>query len=137
MATFSGDDIKAQVDRCIADFRAFNVKAENNIEKKILDSALVVEADAKRLFKGRDDPSVKGEPPRVDTGRLRASITHRGTRGDHEFYAEVGTNVEYAQDVEEGTSRTWPHPFLVPALAMNEEKIQEAIARAVQEAANA
>lgn len=137
MAIFSGDDIKAQVANSMAEFRKFSADVENGVEAAIVRGALAVEADAKRLFKGREDASVKGEPPRVDTGRLRASITHRGQREGDEFYAEVGTNVEYARDVEEGTSRTWPHPFLVPALAMNEEKIQEAIARAVQEAANA
>lgn len=48
----------------------------------------------------------------VVTGRLRNSITHY-VDGDSVF---VGTNVEYAQYEEEGTSRRPPHPFLRPAL---------------------
>lgn len=48
----------------------------------------------------------------VDTGRLRNSIT---------FYTEdkavhIGTNVEYAQFVEEGTSKQKPQPYLRPAV---------------------
>lgn len=48
----------------------------------------------------------------VDTGRLRNSIT---------FYTEdnavhIGTNVEYAQFVEEGTSKQKPKPYLKPAV---------------------
>lgn len=47
----------------------------------------------------------------VDTGRLRASITHEV---DGET-ALIGTNVEYAYFVEVGTSRMKAQPFLVPA----------------------
>jgi len=78
------------------------------------------------------------EPPRVDTGRLRASITHRGVRSSAGAYRqEVGTNVEYAEDVELGTSKTMPHPFLGYAFGMYEKEIEAAIADAVREADNA
>ena len=48
----------------------------------------------------------------VDTGRLRNSII---------FYTEddtvtIGTDVEYAQHVEEGTSRQKAQPYLRPAV---------------------
>lgn len=47
----------------------------------------------------------------VDTGRLRASITHeaQGTS------AYIGTNVEYGKYVELGTKRHRAQPFLLPA----------------------
>ena len=48
----------------------------------------------------------------VDTGKLRASITTE--IGNLE--AEVGTNVEYAQSVEFGTSKQKAQPFMRPAL---------------------
>ena len=48
---------------------------------------------------------------RVVTGRLRNSITSY-VDGDSVY---VGTNVEYAQFVEEGTSRAKAHPYLRPA----------------------
>jgi HK97 gp10 family phage protein len=49
----------------------------------------------------------------VDSGRLRASITHE-TDGTDGFI--VGTNVEYAPFVELGTRYMSAQPFLVPAL---------------------
>jgi HK97 gp10 family phage protein len=48
----------------------------------------------------------------VDTGRLRASIEHE-VDGDT---LRVGTNVEYAVYVEEGTRYMEAEPYLRPAL---------------------
>ena len=48
----------------------------------------------------------------VDTGRLRASISH--THDDDSAY--IGTNVEYAPYVELGTYRMEPRPFLRRAI---------------------
>lgn len=45
------------------------------------------------------------------TGNLRRSLTYF-VEGDSVY---VGTNCEYAQYVEEGTSRSKPHPYLRPA----------------------
>lgn len=50
----------------------------------------------------------------VDTGRLRASITHEVREGEKAVY--VGTNVEYAAYVELGTKRTKAQPYLKPAV---------------------
>lgn len=49
----------------------------------------------------------------VDTGRLRNSITHVIATWEDSVY--VGTNVEYGPYVEEGTSRSDPKPYLLPA----------------------
>lgn len=49
----------------------------------------------------------------VITGRLRNSITFDIDEGEN--CVCVGTNVEYAQCEEEGTSRRPPHPYLRPA----------------------
>lgn len=67
-------------------------------------AAVTVEGAAKRLCP-------------VDTGRLRASITHRLGEDAESPFAEVGTDVEYAAYVEFGTSRTRAQPYLRPALA--------------------
>lgn len=48
-------------------------------------------------------------PRRIDTGRLRNSITHR-LRGDDAV--EIGTAVEYGKYVEFGTSKMQANPFL-------------------------
>lgn len=115
-------------------FREFSKRATTDLKKALNTGAIMVERTAKESFKGRDDESIKGEPPRVDTGRLRASITHRLTEDEDGTFAEVGTNVEYALDVENGTSKTWPHPFMFPALAMNQEEIIKMISKAVADA---
>ena len=55
----------------------------------------------------------------VDTGRLRNSITHVTRPSEKAVY--IGTNVEYAQYVELGTSRAKAQPFLVPAASQHRD----------------
>lgn len=50
--------------------------------------------------------SGQGGGPQVRTGRLRASITHELLHDGQGLVARIGTNVEYARHVEEGTE---PH----------------------------
>ena len=69
------------------------------LQKDIEKAALTLEKDAKQNCP-------------VDTGRLRASITTEIGK----LEAEVGTNVEYAQSVEFGTSKQKAQPFMRPAL---------------------
>lgn len=73
------------------------------IAKDLERRAIRVESAAKRLCP-------------VDTGRLRASITHALDRDGDGLYAIVGSDVEYAPHVELGTSRATAQPFLRPAL---------------------
>lgn len=49
----------------------------------------------------------------VDTGNLRASITHEVDAAEKAVY--IGTNVEYAPYVELGASRQKAQPYLRPA----------------------
>lgn len=131
-------DFQREIADAIAAFRKYDFRAITGVEKTIKRYALLVEGAAKRSFKGRDAPSVYNEPPRVDTGRLRASITHRSVRSSAgEYSQEIGTNVEYAEDVELGTSETMPHPFLGYAFGMYEREIDKAIEEAINEAADA
>jgi phage gpG-like protein len=69
------------------------------VYKDLLVRAIRVESRAKLNASGRPGP-------RVNTGRLRASITHRVFSSPSGAFAEVGTNVEYAAFVEYGTG---PH----------------------------
>lgn len=55
------------------------------------------------------------DPVRVDTGRLRNSITHAVQ--DNSVY--IGTNVEYAIYVHEGTRKMTPNRFLKNAVVQN------------------
>lgn len=82
-------------------------KIENMLESEITaaleEIGLVAEASAKKLCP-------------VDTGRLRNSITH-ALMGDDSV--AIGTNVEYAPYVHEGTSRHDGVPFLTQAAQNN------------------
>jgi len=129
-------DIKAQVAEAEKAFKQFSLETSNEVDKAILKSALKVEGDAKKMFKGSNEESGPGEPPRAQTGRLRASITHRLGDDGGETYAEVGTSVPYGFWLEFGTSKMSPHPFLTPAFEQNKEAIKEYIAKAVKKAAD-
>ena len=59
----------------------------------------------------------------VDTGRLRASITHLVD----DRSVTIGTNVEYAKYQEMGTSRMKAPPFLEPGISNNMEEFKEII----------
>ena len=79
-----------------------------NIEGLLKQACVIVQDDAKRNCP-------------VDTGRLQGSIQHevKGKEGI------VGTNVEYAPYVHEGTSRMPGRPFLRDAGERNKEKIRK------------
>lgn len=53
----------------------------------------------------------------VDTGRLRASITHETRPEEESVY--IGTNVEYAAYVEYGTKKMKAQPYLKPGIMNN------------------
>lgn len=80
--------------------------------------------------------SLPGEPPAVDTGTLRASIMSSvaldgvnvvGKVGpDVEVIAQrvpVGTDVEYGLYLELGTNKMKPRPYLRPALARTQRRV--------------
>ncbi len=72
-----------------------NVLLGKPLREAMLKSVLFLEAE------------VKSRTP-VDTGRLRGSITHSIAPDPIPLWAKVGTNVEYAPFVEEGTRPHWP-----------------------------
>jgi HK97 gp10 family phage protein len=131
-------DISAQVDDLINDFRAYGEKVYTNVGKAVLKGCLTVERAAKESIVGpSNEVSEPGDPPKIKTGRLRASITHRIVYEDAQVVGEVGTNVEYGIYLEYGTSKMAPRPFLGPALDENAEEINEAIEKAEMEAEGA
>lgn len=79
-------------------------------------------------------PSVAGNPPAVDTGSLRRSITYDVDEMKKE--ARVGsviTNPPYGAYLEFGTSKLQPRPWLKPALEENEKKCQQIMRNCVKE----
>lgn len=132
------DDISAQVDDLIADFRNYGAKVYTNVGKAVLKGCLTVEREAKESIVGpSDEVSAPGDPPKVKTGRLRASITHRLQYEGDQIVGEIGTNVEYALPLEFGTTRMAARPFMGPALDKHEEEIYADINKAEQEAEGA
>ena len=69
----------------------------------------------------------------VRTGRLRASILSEITEQtpDH-VEIEVGPTVDYADDVEFGTSRSRAKPYLRPAVDETTQAVTDAITQALQ-----
>jgi hypothetical protein len=76
------------------------------VGRDLLRRAINVESAAKLNASGRPGPN-------VDTGRLRSSITHELVIGAEGLVARIGSNVEYARYVEEGTLGTMP-PVIRP-----------------------
>ncbi|WP_210251307.1 HK97-gp10 family putative phage morphogenesis protein [Aureimonas psammosilenae] len=76
-------------------------------------------------------PSAPGQPPNADTRQLDKSIDTLPVQ-DHEV--EVVATAPYAKHLEYGTSKMEPRPFMRPALAKNEQKARDLIAKAVNKA---
>lgn len=82
--------------------------------------AIRVESAAKLNATGRaveGATNAAGRGPRVDTGRLRSSITWRLGTDTVGLYAEIGTNVPYGYWLETGLRNGVTYPFLRPALS--------------------
>lgn len=75
--------------------------------------------------------SAPGQPPAVDTGRLRASYTWRTGEDVQGPYVEIGTNVEYAPWLEYGTVKMRPRPHLRPAIEELRAEIRDLIAQGI------
>lgn len=72
-------------------------------------------------IEGEAKEELENTPRRIDTGNLRNSITHEVSESENAVY--VGTNVEYALYVHEGTSRMAPNRFLTNAVDRNKDQI--------------
>lgn len=73
-------------------------------------------------------PSIEGEAPAVDTGRLRASVTHDVEQDGNEVWGNVGsvqTEPPYGLYLEYGTSKMKPRPWLSQAVIHDETLIHE------------
>lgn len=128
-------DIAEQVAALQAKFRQRAEKLDSDTKKAINTCCLKVERDIKTSM-SPNGPSKPGEPPAVDTGRLRASITHRVETESGEVSGYVGTNVEYASDLEFGKGNLAPRPFMFPAMERNREWIKNKLKDVVKDPAS-
>lgn len=82
-------------------------------------------------------PSAPGNPPAVDTGRLKASINYEVYKNEKEVYGVVGTtqkDPDYGAYLEYGTSdgKIAARPWLKPAMRKNNDFIRISVAKAVK-----
>lgn len=101
-------DIKATLDM---NFNMKDFDIDDIVERELTDSANNIEKQAKNITP-------------VDTGRLRASIK-ADVRG---LEANIGTDVEYARFVHDGTYKMEARPFLYEAADGELEGIEDRIA---------
>ena len=84
-------------------------------------------------------PSLPNNPPAVDTGTLRRSITFDVGTDESIINGRIGSTVldpPYGAYLEFGTSRMIQRPWLRPALERNREVIKEHIKEGVREIVN-
>lgn len=65
---------------------------------------------------------LEADPRRVDTGRLKNSIDKQYVPDEKAVY--IGTDVEYAPYVHDGTSKMQPNKFLRRAVETNADQIK-------------
>ncbi len=122
-----GDAMTKDIHQQVLDLKkAFSNAAttmSTGLDKALIKAGLLIERDAKLYLT---------EDHHVDTGRLRASITHRLIDKPRGRAVQVGTNVEYASDVEFGTG---PHTVpIADLLAWAKRKgLDEEAAHAIQQ----
>lgn len=114
MITVKLDD--KELKKAIKNINKTSLKAQKKVKLVVKGTGLIIETGAKRRVP-------------VDTGRLKSSIL-RTPKTD--FFVTVGTNVEYAQYVEYGTSKNRKQPFLFPAAEAERQRYLDRIRKALQ-----
>ena len=101
------------------------------MEVVALDATQQVKLELSHPGTGREYPrgkdtthvaSAPGEPPAVDTGRLRNSITSEVFRTPKGAEVIVSANTEYAMALEVGTERIAPRPYMMTVLRQGVER---------------
>lgn len=91
---------------------------------RAFESQLIAALEAVGIHvEGEAKEELENTPRRIDTGNLRNSITHRVVPGESCVY--VGTNVNYAIYVHEGTVNMAPNRFLKNAVERNKDQINQ------------
>lgn len=88
--------------------------------KYLASAAVRVESQAKLNCSGihvQGAQNPEGRGPRVQTGRLRSSITWVAGRDGQGPFVDIGSNVVYARFLETGLAGGRTYPFLRPALS--------------------
>ncbi len=92
--------------------------------------------------RGYHRASAPGQPPAVNTGRLRSSFSVSGRGGEDQIsYIDednngirltFGSRVSYAGALEHGTNRVAARPYLEPAVETMKERVAGIMAKAIK-----
>lgn len=121
-------------------FQGMKQEFPKEVDRLCLEAAIQIreyviqDYDGQTGMKSSLDESVWKEPPRVQTGRLRASMNYKQVK-EGEYL--IGTNVEYAPNLEFGTTQTKVHPFLGPAVERHRPDFARALADLMKDATDA
>lgn len=91
-------------------------------------TGIVYEREGGQNLSETHQASAPGEPPATDTGALvsNSSVKQEGIQ------ATVAFNQEYASDLEYGTMKILPRPFLQPAVDKNTRFLFDKLKRAIE-----
>jgi HK97 gp10 family phage protein len=134
-------EIKIKIDKLLEyKLKEASSKLVKNLNKAIKDSAYLIHGTAvKGIQRGQKTgrtylrgnvahtASSPGEYPASDTGRLASSMRVNLSA----LEANIGSDVNYAAYLEDGTKRIKPRPYLEPSFKANEETISLLIDEAV------
>lgn len=81
-------------------------------------------------LEGEAKEELENAPRRVDTGNLKNSIANQVAQDEEAVY--VGTNVEYAVYVHEGTTRMEANRFLKNAFERNAKQLKYKLKEALE-----
>lgn len=102
----------------------FHITDNSGVFKNAKDEAVRRAMEAVGIhLAGEAADELENSPRRVDTGRLKGSISHRA----EDRSVSVGTNVEYAVYVHFGTRKMEANTFLKNAFERNMDQVKEYI----------
>ena len=117
------------------------------VEKGVGEACMVIVDEAKRNCTPGSSPydsmifpskmganGVQRSGAPFDTGALRRSITSSVSCDDKTITASIGTNMEYARHVHEGTSRMQGRPFITDAINAKKTQVEQILKNAGAEA---
>lgn len=113
------------------------VKLQDNLKRKMEDATMTVRNKSLEVLSGTRSgrtyiipgtnvtytASAPGEPPAVQTGRLRQSVATEISNDG--MVGKVGTDLEYGRELEQGRSNMAPRPWLKPSFEQSENEIKQ------------
>jgi len=93
-----------------------------------------VDADIKESFSTTaPNPSAPGDPPAVQTGRLKNSVTHYQIASKKWAVEQDGKIAPYGPHLEYGTINVAPRPFFRPAIYRSVKRLPKLMKASVED----